>query len=102
MPNDPVSGPIPRDKFVEMVNLPYGEACKAIRKYDPMFGRQPGENIKWRVKYSRTLYEEGYATIEATSEDEAEKIAADLPDYNISWSCDDSDMAQIEDVRPLP
>jgi hypothetical protein len=100
MAKDPVTGPISREKFAELVASPYGEACKEIRKHDPMWGRKAGEKIRWRVSFSRTSHETGYAIVAACSEKEAEKIACDLDDSKIAWDYDDCDLAQVEDVSP--
>ena len=47
---DPVSGPVPREEFRRLVELPYGKAREAIRKYDPCYGLEPGKKITWEVK----------------------------------------------------
>lgn len=83
MTNDPVSGPIPRDIFDELVTAPYGVAAKTIRKFDPTWDRAEGEKFKWRVRFEREVTEVGYATVEAESADEAEQIAQNLDEQEI-------------------
>ena len=102
MPLDPITGPMPRSEFVEAVNAPFGQARKAIRKYDPLWGREAGEPIKWKVKYSRRIREEGTATVEAATLKEAEKLADKLPEDQISWDVSNSwdDDIEIESVEP--
>ena len=99
---DPATGPIPRDKFAEIVAAPFGEATKAIRKYDPLWGRTAGENLKWKVTYEKKVIEVGTAIIEAETEKEAVQLADKLEDSKISWDCDrDGDIISM-DVEPLP
>lgn len=81
-------GPIPPAEFKALVACPYGEAKKAIRKYDPLFGLEPGEKIKFHVRLERTVDETGYAEVEASTKEEAEKLAADLDDAQIDWQAD--------------
>ncbi len=98
---DPVTGPMSREEFAEAVNAPFGEARKAIRKHDPLWGRETGEMIKWEIKFTRTVHEVGFATVEATTEKEAEKLADKIPESQISWDVgDDCGDIEIEDVSP--
>lgn len=100
---DPSTGPIPRAEFAEIVNAPFGKAREAIRKYDPLWGRATGETIKWRVKFTREVTEVGYATVEASSEKEAEEIAAHVKTSTIAWEPDDcfDEDGEVESVEPL-
>ena len=101
-PRDPISGPIPREKFVELINAPFGEATKVIRKYDPLYGREDGEVIRWNVKFARKAYETGYATVEASSKEEAEKIASEMSGSKIDWEPDyDDELGEIIDIEPI-
>lgn len=99
---DPSTGPISRDEFAALIAAPFGEARKAIRKHDPLWGRETGEVIKWEVRYSRKVREEGYATVEAATLKEAEKLADKVPCSQISWDIGDSydDDVEIESVEP--
>lgn len=83
--NDPATGPIPRDKFAEIIAAPFGEAAKLIRKFDPLWGRVPGEIIKWRVVVEREVTETGVAYVKAATKEEAMKLADNLPDTEFSW-----------------
>jgi len=83
-----------------LVSAPFGEAEKTIRKYDPLWGRKEGEIIKWRVKFTRTVYETGYATVEAENEKEAEALADDIPDSKISW--DYGGEGEIDSIEVTP
>jgi hypothetical protein len=93
---NPISGPVPINEFREMVNLPAGEARKCIRKYDPLFGREPGEKIKWEVRF--TGQGVGYAVVEAASKKDAEKLADKISDADIEW--DDMEVDDFE-VSPM-
>lgn len=100
MQQDPIFGPIPPDEFRTFASLPYGEARKAIQKRDPLWGIETGQPIEWKVKFTRKVYEEGYATVRAATQEEAQKIAEKMPEYQISWSADDCDETEIESVEP--
>lgn len=82
-PKDPVSGPLTRLQLSALAEAPFGAAAEAIRQHDPLWGIAPGTKLKWRAHFSRSAREEGYALIEATSAEEAEKIACRLPDKDI-------------------
>ncbi len=94
---DPISGPIPREIFATLIGLPFGEATKRIRQYDPLYGRKPGEKIAWTVK-CRVRWLEGTATIMASSEKEAEAKAENLQPYEVDW--DDRDDFEIVEIEP--
>ena len=98
MANDPVTGPIPRDKFAEMVNLPYGEACKAIRKYDPLWGIKDGEKIDYEVVVSARV--QGRAIVKASSLKEAEELAEEIGEHDCDWGGYGCDDLEVLDVRP--
>lgn len=97
MSMDPITGPMPRAEFKALVEAPFGEATKAIRKYDPLFGRKPGEKLKWEVRCRSTM--EGWAYVEAENEDEADKLAAKLSCNDVDW-CDYSDDFEVLDITP--
>lgn len=99
--NDPISGPIPRDEFKALVSAPFGEAEKVIRKFDPLWHRAPDEKIKWRVKFTMEATMVGYATVEASSEPEAEALANDISDASICWDHDSNGRSIIEEITPL-
>jgi hypothetical protein len=99
---DPVTGPIPREVFAQIVAAPFGGATQAIRKFDPLWGRVAGEPIKWKVKLSRETREVGSAVVEASTEEEANEIAALLPDKDIK-SIDVADYCgswEVDEVAP--
>lgn len=96
---DPSTGPVPREKFAEIVNAPYGQAAKLIRKYDPMWGREEGEKIKWRVECSGTMT--GTAYVEASSEEEAMELADKLSASDVDWDGGRENI-EIESVEPKP
>lgn len=52
------------------------------------------------MKFTRKVYEEGYATVSAATQEEAQKIAEKMPEYQIAWSADDCDETEIESVEP--
>jgi hypothetical protein len=100
---DPVTGPVPRETFKDLVNLPFGEATKRIRKFDPMYGRQPGEKIPWTITCEvRRL--EGRATVMASSEKEAGDLAQDLSSGDVDWDdyLEDLDILTVEPEKVLP
>jgi hypothetical protein len=95
--NDPISGPMPRDQFRELVDAPFGAATKAIRKYDPQFGRADGEKFRWRVHAESTM--RGSAYVMASSQEEADDLAADLDCNDFDW-CDYSSDFDVLEVEP--
>lgn len=96
---DPITGPIPRDVFAQIVNAPHGEAKRMIRKYDPLFGVQDGEKVKWKVTVERQGADQGYAIIEASSKEEADDLADELQEHEIDWDYDSGDLEVIS-VEP--
>jgi len=90
---DRSTGPVPRDRFLEIANLPFGQAAKAIRKYDPMWGREEGEKISWRVECSGTMT--GTAHVEAASEEEAMELADMLTAADVDWDGGHDDIEVI-------
>ena len=80
MAHDPVTGPLSRQEFAELVTVPYGEATKRIRKHDPFYQNGKG---KFRVKASGRMT--GTAYVEASSQEEADKLADDLTDADFDW-----------------
>lgn len=80
---DPVTGPLTREEFAELVRAPHGKAIEAIRKIDPLYGRGPGEKVRWRVECRGTL--RGVAFVEACDQKEADKLADELDDAAVDW-----------------
>ena len=98
---DPVSGALTREQLTELVNAPFGEATKAIRKIDPLWGVREGQKIKWKVTFTRETRETGHATVEAETEEEAETLAQNLKDSEIHESSfSDSDPWEIDEIEP--
>ena len=98
MANHPVSGPMPIEAFKELVNVPFGEATKRIRKYDPCWGLKPGEKIKWKVVATAQM--RGEAEVEASSQQEADALADKLPDSAFDWDAIEEAEVEIEEVKP--
>jgi hypothetical protein len=96
---DRSTGPVPRAEFADLVNAPFGQAVKVIRKYDPLYGRQPGEKIKWVVQVQEMGRRDGTAEVEAASEKEAEKIAENLSSDDVEWDYDGADF-RIVSIEP--
>ena len=96
---DPVTGPIARDAFAKLVDLPFGKAALEIRKFDPMWGLPPGTTIDWRVECKGNLT--GVAYVKAASRKEAENLANDLSDAEVDWDIcpDDFEIISIEPDR---
>ena len=88
---DPVTGPLSRDELKVLADAPFGAATKAIRKHDPLWGRVPGETFEWDVRATRTTFEVGRATVEAESQEEADRLADELTDDDFSWHVSDCD-----------
>lgn len=95
--NDPSTGPIPREKFAELVNLTAGKAREEIQKYDPFWGLQSGGKIEFEVVVTGRM--EGRAYIKASSQKEADALADDLSDSDIDWDYGDGDF-DILSVEP--
>lgn len=70
------TGPLTPDELKALAEAPYGEATKAIRKHDPMFGRKPGEKVEWQLLARNTSTFVAY--VEAETEDEAHELARKL------------------------
>lgn len=81
--HDPVTGPISSKRLRELVDAPFGGAAKAIREYDPFWGRKEGEKIEFEVIVNGR--NQGRAVVMAASQDEADKLADDLSDGDIDW-----------------
>jgi hypothetical protein len=96
MSHDPVTGPLSREEFVELITAPYGEATKIIRKHDPFYQREPGEKVRWRVEASGRM--RGTAYIEAADQKEADKLANELNDASFDWrdGGDNFDILSVE------
>jgi hypothetical protein len=92
---DPVTGPIPRERFAEIVNAPHGKACEMILKYDPQWGRADGEKFDWKVRVERSGTDEGTAIVKAATEQEAMDAAEELSESEIDWDYDCGDFAAI-------
>lgn len=83
MPYDPATGILSRKEFAELVTAPYGEARKTIQKRDPFWGREPGEEIEFRITGSSRL--RGVAFVKAANMTEAEKKADALTEHDFDW-----------------
>jgi hypothetical protein len=94
---DPVTGPLSRERFNELVAAPYGEAAKAIRKFDPFWGRKPGEKIQYEVTARGVMT--GRAIVMAATQKEADALADDLTDAAFDWMDYDNDI-EIISVEP--
>jgi hypothetical protein len=100
---DKITGPLSREEFRALSTAPFGTATDVIRKYDPLYGRQPGEKIRWLVTLTREVPERGYATVIAETEEEAAQLAANLTETEIDWEpdCDACyDEGTIEKIVP--
>lgn len=94
------TGPIPPEEFKALVDAPHGQALKAIRKYDPHYGKDDGDLRKWRVKLVKEVTATGFVTVEAVSEEEAGSLAHGISDYKIDWDYDDDGTSWAEEVKP--
>ncbi len=102
---DKITGPLSREEFRALSNAPFGTALDVIRKHDPLYGRQPGEKLRWLVTLKREIPERGYATVMAETEEEAAQVAANLTEAEIDWEpdCDACyDEGTIVKVEPEP
>lgn len=88
MKYDPATGPIPPAVFKALVDAPYGEAARAIQKYDPLFGKESEEEREWWVTFKRRATETGRATVKATTMKEAQELAEALSGREIEWDAD--------------
>lgn len=91
--NDPVTGPIPRETFAKLVAAPHGEAARTIRQYDPLWGKAPGEKVRWKVECTAKQF--GTAYVEASSQEEADKLADELDSGEVDWCYDDDGLTII-------
>ena len=98
MPNDPVSGPITREKLRELVAAPFGAATKAIQEIDPLYGRKEGEKFRWKITADCSM--RGTAYVEAASQDEADNLADDLQDAAFDWDAGWGSDISILTVEP--
>jgi len=94
-------GPLSAEEFKSLVNAPHGQAADAIRKFDPLFGKNSGgETRPWRVKLVQEVRMSGYVTVEAATEDDACILAEAIPEGKISWDFEDSDLPYIVEAKP--
>jgi len=93
---DPITGPLSRTEFAELVSAPHGEAKKVIRKYDPYYRLEPGEKIRFVVEARGRLV--GRAFVQANSQAEADKLADALCDADFDWHSSDNsfDIISVE------
>jgi len=102
--SDPIFGPMTREQFRALVTAPFGVALEAIRRHDPLYGRKPGEKLRWKVTLRREIPEIGTAIVIAATQEEADDLAQDLSEAQISWDVDDrayyDDNGTIEKVEP--
>jgi hypothetical protein len=96
--DDPVSGPIPRDKLKELANAPAGKALREIRKFDPWYGHPPGSKVDICVVATREI--EGAAFVKAANREEAKELAKKLKVRDFQWETsswidDDYDIQSI-------
>lgn len=94
MAHDPITGPLSRTEFAELVRAPHGYAKKVIRKHDPYYRLEPGEKVRFRVEASGRM--RGMAYVEAQSQQEAEKLADALSDASFDWQGADFDIIAVE------
>jgi hypothetical protein len=97
---DPVTGPIPRDKFKALVDAPHGDAREEIRKRDPFWGLPEGAKIAFDVEVRAEVI--GYAVVRATSLEEAKKAAKELTRGEIEFDSCEFDSFDVESVAPCP
>lgn len=96
---DPFTGPMARDKFMALVDAPYGEAAEKLRELDPKWGRPESEWTKrFQVELSRTVFETATTFIEAASLEEAKQLAEELHADEVDWDYDYSDAPEVESV----
>lgn len=93
------SGPLTPDELKALAEAPYGEATKAIRKHDPLFGRKPGEDIRWRVEATNVSIMVAY--VHAENEEEAQRLAEKLNSCAWKFSRANEDF-EIISVEPQP
>jgi hypothetical protein len=96
----PATGPIPPEKFRELVDAPHGEARLLIRQYDPFWGLEPGQKIDFEVEVRCEMI--GGAIVKAASLEEAKKLADNLKSSDIEWdtySCNEE--WTVETVNPV-
>jgi hypothetical protein len=93
---DRVTGPLSREEFAELIDAPYGEATKRIRKHDPFYRLGPGEKVRFRVEASGRMH--GTAYVEASDQKEADKLADELGDASFNWQDNESgfDIISVE------
>lgn len=103
MKTDPISGPIPREKFKALVDAPHGDARDLIRQYDPFWGLPPGTEIEFEVEVRAEVI--GGAIVKASSLEEAKKLAKNLTRDEIefdTYGLNDWDVETVNPVTPAP
>jgi hypothetical protein len=96
--NDPVTGPLTREKLKALADAPYGKALREIRKIDPWYGHPPGAKVELVVVATREI--EGAAVVKAADMEEAKKLAERLKVNDFEWETsswidDDYDIQSI-------
>lgn len=97
--SNPSTGPLDPETLKALAEAPFGKAAETIRKYDPQWGRRPGEKFDWEVTVRRSGADRGTAIIKAASQEEADALADDLTESEIDWDFD-SDGFEVETVEP--
>lgn len=98
MERDPITGPISRDELKALSAAPFGDAAKAIRKHDPLWGLEDGSEIKWKIEFRRE--QTGYAIVRAATEKGAGLLADKIPADAIEWEDDDISIETIDPAKP--
>lgn len=96
----PATGPISPEQMRELADAPYGKAAEVLRQHDPLFGKKPGDKIKWRVELETEARMVATTIVEATSREEAEEIVSKRHANSFDWECYDANDFNIESVEP--
>lgn len=96
---DPISGPIPREKFATLINAPHGEAGDIIRQHDPFWGLPDGAKIEFEVELTAEVT--GYAVVKAGSLEEAKKLAERLRPDEVDFDQFEKPDWTVETVNPV-
>jgi hypothetical protein len=86
----PATGPISPEQMRALADAPYGKAAEVLRKHDPAWGLSSPDNPlrKYDVILSAMLPASALVEIEATSPEQARKIAMAERFSNLDWDVD--------------
>lgn len=86
----PATGPISPEQMRALADAPYGKAAEVLRKHDPAWGMSDPDRPlrKYDVILTAMMPASAVVEVEATSPEQARKIAMSERFSNLDWDID--------------